>query len=42
VGKFIRRFHYIEAEARQAGKELSRMSLEEMDKLWNDAKLSGL
>jgi tetrapyrrole methylase family protein/MazG family protein len=39
--KFIRRFHEIEAAARHAGRELSSMSLEEMDAIWNDAKRRG-
>ena len=36
--KFIRRFSYIEEQANKLGKNLKEMSLEEMDKLWNDAK----
>lgn len=36
--KFIRRFNYIEAKAKQLGKSLKDMSLEEMDKYWNEAK----
>src|SRR5690606_28459762 len=36
--KFIRRFQYIETQARAAGKDLQHMSLAEMDILWNDAK----
>ena len=36
--KFIRRFNYIEAKAKEQGKELKDMSLEEMDTLWNEAK----
>ena len=36
--KFIRRFNYIEQRAKEQGKELKEMSLEEMDKLWNEAK----
>ena len=38
--KFIRRFEYVEEQAKEQGKSLSEMSLEEMDKLWNEAKLS--
>ncbi len=38
VGKFIRRFQHIEQRARQAGKALEEMSLEEMDAYWNEAK----
>lgn len=36
--KFIRRFSYIEQRSIRAGKPLTTMSLEEMDKLWNEAK----
>jgi XTP/dITP diphosphohydrolase len=36
--KFIRRFNYIEEHSIKAGKPLTEMSLEEMDKLWNEAK----
>ena len=36
--KFIRRFNYIEQRAKEQGKELKEMSLEEMDELWNEAK----
>lgn len=36
--KFIRRFNYIESRAKETGKELKDMSLEEMDTLWNEAK----
>ncbi|MFI3240352.1 MAG: nucleoside triphosphate pyrophosphohydrolase [Bacteroidales bacterium] len=36
--KFISRFNHIEAEGKRAGKALTDMTLEEMDKLWNDAK----
>jgi tetrapyrrole methylase family protein/MazG family protein len=36
--KFKRRFAYVEQGARRQGKELSSMSLEEMDALWNEAK----
>jgi XTP/dITP diphosphohydrolase len=36
--KFIRRFNYIETEAKKQEKTLKEMSLEEMDALWNDAK----
>lgn len=39
--KFIRRFNYIEAKARQQGKELKDMTLAEMDELWNEAKSKG-
>jgi XTP/dITP diphosphohydrolase len=36
--KFIRRFNYIEQHSIKEGKPLADMSLEEMDKLWNEAK----
>ena len=36
--KFIRRFNYIEEHSILNGKPLKDMSLEEMDKLWNEAK----
>ena len=36
--KFIRRFNYIEQHSIRIGKPLTDMSLEEMDKLWNEAK----
>lgn len=36
--KFISRFNYLEAKAKEAGKELKSMSLEEMDSIWNEAK----
>ena len=40
--KFIRRFNYVEAKAKEQGKELKDMSLAEMDELWNEAKKNGL
>ena len=36
--KFIRRFNYIEQHSIKMGKPLTEMTLEEMDKLWNEAK----
>lgn len=36
--KFISRFNYVEAKAREAGKQLKDMPLGEMDALWNEAK----
>lgn len=39
INKFIRRFEYIEMEACKEGKKLEEMSLDEMDRLWNKAKL---
>lgn len=38
--KFIRRFNYIEDHSIKQGKRLSDMTLEEMDQLWNEAKLN--
>ncbi|HOJ09816.1 MAG TPA: nucleoside triphosphate pyrophosphohydrolase [Clostridiales bacterium] len=38
TNKFIKRFEYIEEESIKAGKKLEEMTLEEMDKLWNEAK----
>ena len=36
--KFIRRFNYIEQKAKEQGKQLNDMSLEEMEALWQEAK----
>lgn len=36
--KFRRRFMHIEQRAREQGKELTQMSLDEMDGYWNEAK----
>ena len=36
--KFIRRFNYIEEQAKEHGKMLKDMTLGEMDELWNEAK----
>lgn len=36
--KFIRRFNYLEAKAKEMGKNLKDMSLAEMDEIWNEAK----
>ncbi|MBL4670201.1 MAG: nucleoside triphosphate pyrophosphohydrolase [Flavobacteriales bacterium] len=37
--KFIKRFQYLESESKKDGKELSEMSLTEMDVYWNKAKM---
>lgn len=37
--KFIRRFNYVEDHSLKQGKNLKDMRLEEMDKLWDEAKL---
>jgi XTP/dITP diphosphohydrolase len=36
--KFIRRFHYLEEMTLKKGKSLKEMSLEDMDRLWEEAK----
>lgn len=36
--KFIRRFNYVEAKAKESGRILKDMTLAEMDFLWNEAK----
>lgn len=36
--KFIRRFNYVEDHSMKQGKSLKDMTLEEMDKLWDEAK----
>jgi len=40
--KFKKRFSHIEQSAKKQGKNLSDMTLEEMDALWNEAKILGL
>ena len=40
--KFERRFRYVEAQARAAGKNLRELSLEQMDAWWDEAKAQGL
>ncbi|MDR1544002.1 MAG: nucleoside triphosphate pyrophosphohydrolase [Prevotellaceae bacterium] len=37
--KFIKRFNYLEDKTLKQGKSLHKMSLAEMDKIWNEAKL---
>ncbi|MCF8276665.1 MAG: nucleoside triphosphate pyrophosphohydrolase [Flavobacteriales bacterium] len=39
--KFIKRFQYLEEGAKKAGKQLSDMTLAEMDEYWNAAKKLG-
>lgn len=39
IQKFIERFSYIENEGKKSGKDLKEMSLEEMDKLWEQSKV---
>ena len=36
--KFIKRFNYLEAKAKEAGKSLKDMTLAEMDAIWEEAK----
>ncbi len=40
--KFIKRFQYIESQAKAINKPLSAMTLGEMDKFWNEAKAKGI
>jgi tetrapyrrole methylase family protein / MazG family protein len=38
IGKFTKRFHYMEQEAAKMGRNLKEMTLAEMDELWEQAK----
>lgn len=38
TGKFINRFSYIEENAQKYGKSLDKLTIKEMDDLWNEAK----
>jgi tetrapyrrole methylase family protein/MazG family protein len=38
IDRFTRRFHHIESKLQQANKSLDESSLEEMDRLWEEAK----
>lgn len=40
IREFTRRYGFIEAEARRRGVEASKLSLEEKDRIWEDAKRS--
>lgn len=40
--KFISRFNYIEAKAKEAGHNIKDLTLGEMDELWNEAKKQSL
>lgn len=40
--KFIRRFNYLEEHTIKQGKSLKEMTLEEMDRYWDEAKKQGL
>lgn len=37
--KFIQRFQYLESKAKETGRKLKEMTLEEMDVFWEEAKL---
>jgi tetrapyrrole methylase family protein/MazG family protein len=39
TNKFIERFHYVETQLRRAGKRPDQSTLEEMDRLWDEAKV---
>ena len=39
--KFIQRFQYLETESARDGKKMGEMSLEEMDRYWEKAKMKG-
>jgi len=38
IDKFIRRFNYIETKVEKMGRDLKNMTLEEMDKIWEESK----
>lgn len=38
--KFIRRFNFLEKQASRQGKDLKELTLNEMDRLWNEAKFN--
>ena len=40
--KFLRRFNYLESQTIQQGRSLKDMSLDEMDKIWDEAKAMGM
>ncbi|MBI5549472.1 MAG: nucleoside triphosphate pyrophosphohydrolase [Deltaproteobacteria bacterium] len=40
IGRFVERFSFIEKRLQERGREPSESSLEEMDALWNEAKLA--
>lgn len=39
ISKYIKRFHHIEATLKTRGKKITESNLEEMDKIWNEAKI---
>lgn len=40
INKFIKRFEFIEKAVEESGKNLEDMTLEELDRLWNESKLN--
>jgi tetrapyrrole methylase family protein/MazG family protein len=40
--KFVRRFQYIEERLREAGKDIKQSNIEEMERLWQEAKNLGV
>jgi XTP/dITP diphosphohydrolase len=40
--KFIRRFNYLESRVNEQGKSIKDLTLEELDRYWNEAKSKGL
>ena len=38
--KFISRFGYVESKVKEMGRSLKEMTLEEMDRLWNESKMT--
>ncbi len=38
ISKFIHRFRYVEMKATEQGRQLSEMTLEEMDRFWDESK----
>ncbi len=42
IDRTVRRFQYIEKKAKEENKDLKEMSIEDMDKLWEEAKSKGL
>ena len=41
TSKFAKRFRAVEAAAKASGRDLSSMTIEEMDALWNEVKNTG-
>ena len=39
--KFISRFNYVEQRAKEEGRELKDLTLEEMDRFWDESKMKG-